>query len=225
MLRCVFAGTDLFGSCSLIMVEKLIQRLRAYDPGEPLAGEQARDRAAVLLPIINRETPCLVLTERSGNLGSHAGEVAWPGGKQDLEDGSLLTTALRESHEEIALPPEEVTIIAELRPFISKFGLLVTPFVGLIEAPVELKANPDELAAIFEVPLAWLQEDPRTQTDIISRHGETHEVPVYHYDGFRIWGLTAMILWEFMVNGMGVKLNPEAYAKLQRNAAKDWETK
>jgi 8-oxo-dGTP pyrophosphatase MutT (NUDIX family) len=155
-------------------------------------------------------------------MDSHAGEVAWPGGKHDPEDGSLETTALRESHEEIGLLPERVTIVTELRPFISKYGLLVTPYVGLVEANVQLKANPAELDSIFQVPLSWLRSDPRTQTDIVSRHGETHEVPVYHYEGFRIWGLTAMILWEFMVKGMGVDSSQAACDKLSGNINEGW---
>ena len=167
--------------------------------------------------------PALVLTQRSSTLDSHAGEVAWPGGKQDPEDDSLLTTALREAWEEIALPPQSCNVVAELRPFISKFGLMVTPYVGLIEEPVELSANPDEIEAIFTLPLSWLKDDPRTQTDVVSRFGETHHVPVYHYDGFRIWGLTAMILWEFMVKGMAVDLNKDACGKLQKKVNSGWE--
>ena len=149
--------------------------------------------------------------------------MAWPGGKQDPEDDSLLTTALREAWEEIALPPQSCNVVAELRPFISKFGLMVTPYVGLIEEPVELSANPDEIEAIFTLPLSWLKDDPRTQADVVSRFGETHHVPVYHYDGFRIWGLTAMILWEFMVKGMAVDLNKDACGKLQKKVNSGWE--
>jgi 8-oxo-dGTP pyrophosphatase MutT (NUDIX family) len=156
-------------------------------------------------------------------MDSHAGEVAWPGGKQDPEDDNLAQTALRESHEEIGLAPDKVELVAELRPFISKYGLLVTPFVGLVQHPVRLTANPDEIDSIFEVPLSWLKGDPRTQTDVVSRHGETHQVPVYHFDGFRVWGLTAMILWEFMVEAMRVDSGAPAYDKLSGIVNEGWE--
>ncbi|MCZ6501046.1 MAG: CoA pyrophosphatase [Gammaproteobacteria bacterium] len=205
------------------MIEDLKRRLKAYSTDVVVEGQRRREKAAVLLPILTQPEPALVLTQRSSNLDNHAGEVAWPGGKQDPDDDSLLTTALRETWEEIGLPPQRCNIIAELRPFISKFGLLVTPYVGLIEEPVELNANPDELEAIFKVPLSWLKDDPRTQTDIVSRYGETHRVPVYHYEGFRIWGLTAMILWEFMVKGMAVNLNKDACDKLQNKVNNGWE--
>ncbi len=205
------------------MIEELERRLKRYSRNVVVDGEQNREKAAVLLPVLTQPEPALVLTQRSSTLDSHAGEVAWPGGKQDPEDDSLLTTALREAWEEIALPPQSCNVVAELRPFISKFGLMVTPYVGLIEEPVELSANPDEIEAIFTLPLSWLKDDPRTQTDVVSRFGETHHVPVYHYDGFRIWGLTAMILWEFMVKGMAVDLNKDACGKLQKKVNSGWE--
>lgn len=205
------------------MIEELERRLKRYSRDVVVDGEQKREKAAVLLPVLTQPEPALVLTQRSSTLDSHAGEVAWPGGKQDPEDDSLLTTALREAWEEIALPPQSCNVVAELRPFISKFGLMVTPYVGLIEEPVELSANPDEIEAIFTLPLSWLKDDPRTQTDVVSRFGETHHVPVYHYDGFRIWGLTAMILWEFMVKGMAVDLNKDACGKLQNKVNSGWE--
>ena len=205
------------------MIEDLKRRLKTYSTDVVVDGQEKREKAAVLLPVLSQPEPAVVLTQRSSNLDSHSGEVAWPGGKHDPDDDSLLTTALRETWEEIGLPPESCNIIAELRPFISKFGLLVTPYVGLIEEPIELNANPDELDAIFKVPLSWLKDDPRTQTDIVSRYGETHRVPVYHYEGFRIWGLTAMILWEFMVKGMAVNLNKDACDKLQNKVNNGWE--
>ncbi len=160
----------------------------------------------MLLPIVMRERPALILTQRSSKLDAHGGEVAWPGGKKDESDESLVFTALRESEEEIGLRPGLVEIVCQLRPFISKFGLEVTPFVGLIPAGVELVSNDDEISSIFQVPLDYLLDDPRTDTDIIERHGERHVVPVYHYEGFKIWGLTAMILLEFMVHGLGLDI-------------------
>ncbi|MDH5738596.1 MAG: CoA pyrophosphatase [Gammaproteobacteria bacterium] len=169
--------------------------------------QRPRDQAAVLIPIETVQEPQVVLTLRSADLSSHGGEVAWPGGRHDLEDETLLTTALRETREEIGLHPEKVEIIGELRPFISRHGLLVIPFVGLIESSETLQANPDEIDAIFRVPLAWLQNDPRSDTNEIARLGEIHRIPEYHYEGHRIWGLTAMILKELLVHGLGVRMD------------------
>ena len=203
--------------------EELVTNLKAYKAGTALPDEQERGRAAVLIPIVNKPEPTIILTQRAARMDSHAGEVAWAGGKQDPEDDNLAQTALRESHEEIGLAPDKVELVAELRPFISKHGLLVTPFVGLVQHPVRLTANPDEIDSIFQVPLSWLKGDPRTQTDVVSRHGETHQVPVYHFDGFRIWGLTAMILWEFMVEAMRVDSGLAACDKLSGTINEGWE--
>ena len=194
------------------MIKDIKKRLDDYKPAilsdsALLNDSEPRAQAAVLLPIVNSANPSLVLTERSSRLGSHAGEVAWPGGKQDATDDNLQMTALRESEEEIGLAPQQVEVIAELRPYISKFGLLVTPYVGLISADVSFIANEDERASISHVPLDYLLDDPRAVTNVIERHGERHIVPEYHYQGYRIWGLTSMILVEFMTHGLGMDIN------------------
>ncbi len=206
----------------IILIEKLTSRLSDYQPLTRLADERERDSAAVLIPVVDQSKPTVILTQRASHMGSHAGEVAWPGGRRDPEDESLKDTALRESFEEIGLPPESVTILSEMRPFISKHGLRVTPYVGLVDPSVVLKANPAEIDTIFQVPLSWLASDPRSQTDLVSRYGEDHEVPVYIYNGFRIWGLTAMILWEFMVEAMGVESTRAAYDKLTGKINEGW---
>ncbi|MCB1692083.1 MAG: CoA pyrophosphatase [Pseudomonadales bacterium] len=189
------------------MIDDIRERLQAYEPApltEPY--REPRDQAAVLLPVLEGREPELILTLRSSRLGSHGGEVAWPGGRADPEDADLLATALRETREEIGLSSRQIEVVGELRPFISKFGLLVTPFVGIVEQPVDLCPNPDELEAVFSVPISYLLADPRSSTDLIDRHGERHNVPVYHYDGFKIWGLTAMILREFLNECAGARI-------------------
>lgn len=186
------------------MITLIKERLLAYEPAPLTAPHfEARDQAAVLVPIITSDEPALLLTQRATAMNAHAGEVAWPGGRQDPGDSSLMSTALRETHEELGIGPHQIEIVGELRPFISKFGLLVTPFVGVLEDPVDLMPNPAEIEAVFGVPLEYLLGDPRSSTDIIERHGERHEVPVYHFDGYKIWGLTAMILREFLNEAAG----------------------
>ncbi len=180
-------------------LEELSLRVKAHEPVAPPGEHLQRGRAAVLVPLIAAaDEPRILLTERATSLGKHSGEVAFPGGKQDDTDHSLEFTALRETEEEIGLATPEVDVIGELRPFVSKYGLLVSPYVGIVRDGHDYVPNPDEIAAIFEVPLSYIMEDPRIRTDVISRHGETHHVPAFRYEGFEIWGLTAMILVEFM---------------------------
>ena len=190
--RSIFKGS---GDWSVNMLDKIKHSLSSYRaPREEFAGTQA----AVLVPVTCSQNPEVILTLRADTLSSHAGEVALPGGKHDLADGSLLSTALRETREEIGLTGDQVEVIGSLKPFVSKHGLLVTPFIGLVPDAVELVPNTDELAAIFKVPLAYLFEDPRSSTRLIHRQGQTIRVPTYYYQGHKIWGLTAMILVEFL---------------------------
>jgi 8-oxo-dGTP pyrophosphatase MutT (NUDIX family) len=137
-------------------------------------------------------------------LSSHAGEVAWPGGKADPGDASLVDTVLRETQEEIGLQAQDIELVGRLASFVSKYGLWVTPFVGLVRPGTSLLANPDEIENIFEVPLQFLLNDPRVATEQLDRHNEVQFAPVYEYENFRIWGLTALILEDFMKFGMGI---------------------
>ncbi|MDZ7683846.1 MAG: CoA pyrophosphatase [Gammaproteobacteria bacterium] len=189
------------------MLDLIKERLAVYETG-PLAPAylEQREQAAVLIPVVASREPDLLLTLRPTAMNAHGGEVAWPGGRQDPGDRTLLHTALRETEEELGIGSRHIEIVGELRPFISKYGLLVTPFVGIVEEPVDLVPNPCEIEAVFAVPMAYLAEDPRSSTDVIERHGERHNVPVYHFDGYKIWGLTAMILREFLNEAAGATM-------------------
>jgi len=189
------------------MIDLIKERLAVYEAG-PLAPPylEQREQAAVLVPVVAAQEPELILTLRPTAMNAHGGEVAWPGGRQDPGDRTLLYTARRETDEELGIAAHQIDIVGELRPFISKFGLLVTPFVGIVEEPVDLIPNPMEIEAVFSVPLSYLIDDPRSATDVIERHGERHDVPVYHFDGYKIWGLTAMILREFLNEAAGARI-------------------
>lgn len=182
------------------MLETIREKLEQHEPhvDESFKGRQA----AVLIPVTLGRDPDIILTLRASGLSSHGGEVALPGGKHDIEDGTLLRTALRETEEEIGLAAADVDVVGSLKPFISLHGLLVTPFVGLVLPEVPLVPNHHEIETIFHVPIDYLLTDPRTSTDLVSRQGITEMVPTYHYEGHKIWGLTAMILVEFLNVGL-----------------------
>ena len=102
------------------MLEKLRQRMSAY-PFNDLPVELPE--AAVLMPFVDQPDPELILTVRAQGMPTHAGEVAFPGGKRDPGDRDLLHTALRESHEEVGLAQREVEVIGQLSPLASRFGM------------------------------------------------------------------------------------------------------
>jgi 8-oxo-dGTP pyrophosphatase MutT (NUDIX family) len=180
------------------LIDHIREKLSRHSPASLHAEHDDRRRAAVLVPVIEDSETRILLTERAGNLVAHGGEVAFPGGMEDETDSSLVFTALRENEEEIGIQPGEVEIVGELRPFISKYGLHVTPYVGILSADLDYSPNPDEIASVFEVPLDYFGQAEPVRVDHISRHGESHRVAVYDFEGYEIWGLTAMILAEFL---------------------------
>ncbi|WP_457807640.1 CoA pyrophosphatase [Kushneria sp. EE4] len=183
-------------------------RLKDYRPTQ-LGG--SHPRAAVLMPIINHDPPTLLLTRRNARLSSHAGQVAFPGGKMDPEDDSLEACALRESFEEIGLPPGQVRLLGRLSDRFSANGMIVTPFVGLIEPGVPLTPSPDEIDTIFEVELARLMTDPREHTDVIYDDDERWYVPSYTILEHTLWGLSAMMVVELLNVAFQVDIGLDRY--------------
>ena len=180
------------------MLEKLRTSLRegtarlasvTEEPG-PFANQ-----AAVLIALTDNDSdPQIVLTKRAQHLSTHSGEVSFPGGKWDPEDGHLLRTALRESHEEIGLSPDLVEVLAPLKARRTGRGVRVTPFVGIVPEDVQLTPNPAELDAVFRVPVSFFLADQRVRTDLYRYPDREFWAPAYHFEGFEIWGFTAGVL-------------------------------
>ncbi len=177
-----------------------IERIRSRLAGHsPRLLQMEFPEAGVLVPVTNDvRSPEIVLTRRANHLRTHRGQVAFPGGRRDQEDASLLHTALRESEEEVGLHPGQVEVVGVLDQVVSRFGILVTPYVGLIPSEVNLVASPDELDAVFRVPVEFFLRDERKRTDVIAFRGTTLHVPCWQYGEFEIWGLSAMILANFV---------------------------
>ncbi len=155
--------------------------------------------AAVLLAVTDDlENPQIILTQRSMNLSTHQGQVAFPGGKCDEEDADDAATALREAHEEVALLPSSVKVVGNLGQVYSRHGFVVTPVVGVINASVlsDLKANPDELDHVFCVPLDFFLNDTPQMRQVEMLPGY-YQVPTFQFGEFTIWGMTAFVLAEF----------------------------
>lgn len=150
--------------------------------------------AAVLIPIICRPEPTLLLTRRSDHLRKHAGQVAFPGGKADPQDSSLIETALREAEEEVAIPASAVHVLGRLAPLDSSSGYQVTPIVGLVPDNIAFHGNEDEVAGLFEMPLHEALSLSRYYSLDIHRGGVNHRVYLSWYERQFVWGLTAAII-------------------------------
>ncbi len=186
------------------MLEKFRERLQAHAPRRLRLD---LPQAAVLIPLVARPEPTLLFTRRAAHLSTHSGQVAFPGGKREEQDDDLLATALRESEEEIALPPSRVEILGRLSDVLSLHGLKVTPYVGVIPPDLPLVPDRRELDTIFEVPVAHFLEDRRTHTDVIRVEGRDYYVPSYRRDGHVIWGLSSMMLVELLAEGWGMPIS------------------
>lgn len=179
------------------MLDELLQRVRTYSP-RLLETDRSFPEAAVLVPITRSDEPELVLTLRASGLSTHGGEVAFPGGRRDPEDPDLIRTALREAEEEIGLPSGLVEVIGPLSTLVSRHGIKVTPYVGLVPDYVEYQANDGEIASVFSVPLSFFREDPREVTHRIDYLGHSWYVPSYRFGEYKIWGLTAIMVVELV---------------------------
>lgn len=150
--------------------------------------------AAVLVAITDRDRPGVILTQRPETMRKHAGQVAFPGGRVDPEDADLVAAALREAHEEVALPASLVTILGLTDPYRTITGYKVTPVIGVIPPDLDLTANEDEVAAIFEAPLDFLLDPANHKTNTLDYNGRTRTYYELHWEDRRIWGATAAMI-------------------------------
>ncbi len=174
------------------MLQKLLVRLPEYQ------APTGKVDAAVLMALTREDVPRLILTQRAHHMNSHAGEVAFPGGRCDSSDASIVATALREAHEEIALDPRRVQIVGELGVFTSRIGMKVKPIIGLLDELPELHANPDEIDSIFTVPLDVFLTQKPSYDHKVKYLGVNIPVPSFKHEGYVIWGLTGFMIVEFM---------------------------
>lgn len=158
--------------------------------------------AAVLIPLVMREELTLLLTERTDNLSTHSGQIAFPGGRTDESDHDAVDTALREADEEIALAREHVEVLGTLPTYVTGTAFIITPVVALVTPGFSLLPNPAEVADVFEVPLAYLMNPAHHRRHQIEFEGVTRQwlsmpytSPQAHLPKERyIWGATAGML-------------------------------
>ena len=148
--------------------------------------------ASVLVPIIAHEAALTVLfTRRTAQLRRHSGQVSFPGGRAEPDDATPEHTALRETHEEIGLPPERVEVLARMPEYLTRTGYRVTPVVGLIAPPLQLVPDSREVEEVFEVPLAFLLDPRNAQRRTREIEGRTVGFYAFEYQERVIWGATA----------------------------------
>jgi len=175
---------------------------------EPKFSQRPPADAAVLVPLVAHDHGLSVLlTQRTAHLPTHAGQIAFPGGKVDADDASVRAAALREAHEEVGLHPQHVEVIGDLPVYVTGTGFHVTPVVALVQPPLSLAPNPGEVDAVFEVPLAFLMDPANHRRHAFEWQGTQRQwfsipymetlpgmqAPVERF----IWGATAGMLRNF----------------------------
>lgn len=157
--------------------------------------------AAVLVPIVMRERPTMLLTERATHLSTHSGQVAFPGGKSDETDRDAAHTALREAHEEVGLDERFVEVVGTLPTYTTGTQFIVTPVVALVQPGHTLTPNASEVADVFEVPLDFLMNPAHHRHHALEFAGVRREwLSMPYMDGNTerfIWGATAGMLRNF----------------------------
>lgn len=183
----------------MTLAERLRQALDTGAEAELLAGDLPEERAkasveaAVLIAITDRAEPGVILTVRREHMRTHAGQIAFPGGRIDPGEDAVAA-ALREAHEELLLDPAEAHVVGALAPYLTVTGYVVTPVLGVIPPDLPLTPHEHEVADWFEAPLSFLL-DPANQArrTALFQGRERHYYEII-WNERRIWGATAAMI-------------------------------
>ncbi len=173
------------------LLRTLRKRIDDYRPQE-VSGDYPD--AAVVVAINDSDRPGVLLTQRSPHLSLHAGEIAFPGGKQDEDDRDLLHTAVREMEEEVGVAATHFECLGALDQRITRTQIRMTPYLGILPAALDFTINRGELDTAFYVPLDRLIDGNLFSVVDVLDAGITKRVARFQYQDYDIWGVTAMVL-------------------------------
>jgi 8-oxo-dGTP pyrophosphatase MutT (NUDIX family) len=183
----------------LRLAERLRAALASPAAESPLEGDLPEVRAkadllaAVLIAITDRPTPGVILTVRREHMRTHAGQIAFPGGRIDAGEDAVAA-ALREAHEELVLDPKSVDLIGTIEPYRTVTGYVVSPVIGVVPPDLSLEPHEHEVADWFEAPLAFLLDPTNQQRRSALFEGLTRHYYEIDWNGRRIWGATAAMI-------------------------------
>jgi 8-oxo-dGTP pyrophosphatase MutT (NUDIX family) len=181
------------------LAERLRSALAVTPAAPPIEGDypelraQASNAAAVLIAITDRPEPGVLLTVRREHLRTHAGQIAFPGGRVEPGEDSVAA-ALREAHEEILLDPAAVEVVGPIEPYRTVTGYLVTPVLGVVPPDLPLTPHEHEVADVFEAPLAYLLDPANHRVQTALLQGRERRYYEILWNGRRIWGATAAMI-------------------------------
>lgn len=186
--------------------QQIVERLGWV--GNTRVGEWgAAHQAAVLVPLLMYEQEWhLLLTKRTDILATHKGQISFPGGRAETGDRTPEDTALRETREEVGIADKYIEVAGKLDPFVTHYGVSITPVVGFLQWPVAMTLSTDEVSRVLTAPLAWFADPDNLETRI---HVEPDgfQRPVFYYvdyNGDTVWGITAHII-DSLIQSLGLK--------------------
>jgi 8-oxo-dGTP pyrophosphatase MutT (NUDIX family) len=163
--------------------------------------------AAVLMPLLyGKKGWDVLLTKRTEHLKHHKGEISFPGGHKEPGDPHLMFTALRETEEEVGIPPQKVKVLGRLDDITTITGFRVRPYVGVVENPVQLCADPEEIDEILIFPLREFMDKKRLTVQTHDIGGSLYDIYFFKFPDHVVWGATARIIVRFMEKCAGYEL-------------------
>ena len=178
-------------------VRKIRTILAERKPRE-LSGEGKRAAGVLVLCSSRGGSDSLILTKRTSRVEHHKGEISFPGGSRDLGDADIIATALRETHEEIGISPDDIDVLGCLDQDSTRTGYLISPVVGNLKGDSDFSANSYEVDTILEIPVSHLLDPKYTQHEESVMQGDLVSYNAYWYGTDLIWGATARILTGFL---------------------------
>ena len=183
------------------MISQIREQLAVYKPQDIHCVRSVW--ASVVIPIYETaDDLSIILTKRAQTVSNHKGEVSFPGGMFEEEDGDRMVTAVRECCEEIGVQKKDIDILGRIDDMYTMTGFCVRPYVGAIPHPYQFRTSPREVAYIISLPFRFLQ-DVKPGLEEANRGGHAEKVPSFYYEGDRIWGATCRMLLRLrrIVNG------------------------
>lgn len=183
----------------MTLAERLRQALASPATEPPIEGDLLDERsnahvpAAVLIAVTDRAEPGVILTVRREHLRTHAGQIAFPGGRLDPGEDAVAA-ALREANEEILIDPRAVELVGTIEDYRTVTGFVVTPVLGVVPPDLPLEPHEHEVAAWFEAPLDFLLDPVNQHERTALFQGRTRHYYEIIWEDRRIWGVTAAII-------------------------------
>jgi 8-oxo-dGTP pyrophosphatase MutT (NUDIX family) len=156
--------------------------------------------AAVLVPIFEKNGyPCLLLTKRSSNLNSHAGQISFPGGKIDETDESIISTSIRETYEELQIPSSKIIVLGEGKGFWTPYIQSVATVFAVIDTPFEYTKSEMEIEEVIEVPILDLtNSENHEHKPVHLLNDPDHKSHYFYWNEYVIWGATAGVIHDVL---------------------------